>query len=50
LLDRPVREYCSRRVSADAVDDAVADTFLTVWRRIDYVPTDAEVLRLVVWE
>lgn len=33
-----IREYCSRRVPADVVDDAVADTFLTVWRRLDEVP------------
>ena len=31
-------DYCSRRVTLDAVDDAVADTFLTVWRRLDEVP------------
>jgi RNA polymerase sigma-70 factor (ECF subfamily) len=35
---RPIRDFCSRRVPADAVDDAVADTFLTVWRRLDEVP------------
>jgi RNA polymerase sigma-70 factor (ECF subfamily) len=33
-------------VSADAVDDAVADTFLTVWRRIDEVPAGEDAL---VW-
>ena len=40
----PIRDYCRRRVVADAVDDAVADTFLTVWRRIDEVPADEEAL------
>jgi RNA polymerase sigma-70 factor (ECF subfamily) len=38
----PIREYCSRRVAADEVDDAVADTFLTVWRRLDEVPAGEE--------
>ena len=33
-----VYAYCRRRMSVDRVDDAVADTFLTVWRRIDDVP------------
>src|SRR5262245_34823396 len=35
---QPIREFCSRRVAFDTVDDAVADTFLTVWRRLDEVP------------
>jgi RNA polymerase sigma-70 factor, ECF subfamily len=43
---RPIRAYCSRRVAADAVDDAVAETFLTVWRRLDEVPAGEEAL---VW-
>jgi RNA polymerase sigma-70 factor (ECF subfamily) len=34
----PLRAYCNRRVVPDAVDDAVAEAFLTVWRRIDEVP------------
>lgn len=29
---------CRRRTSADTVDDVVADTYLTVWRKIDQVP------------
>ena len=42
---RPIRDFCSRRVPADAVDDAVSDTFLTVWRRLDEVPAgDAALL------
>jgi RNA polymerase sigma-70 factor (ECF subfamily) len=41
-----IRDYCSRRLAVDAVDDAVADTFLTVWRRIDEVPDDG---RALVW-
>jgi RNA polymerase sigma-70 factor (ECF subfamily) len=41
---RPIQDYCSRRVAVDAVDDAVADTFLTVWRRFDEVPAGEEAL------
>ena len=37
---RPVYAYCRRRTLADVVDDVVADTFLTAWRRIDDVPGD----------
>lgn len=33
-----VDAYCRRRVSADRVDDVVAETFLTAWRRIEDVP------------
>jgi RNA polymerase sigma factor (sigma-70 family) len=36
--DGPLRDYCRRRVDADAVDDVVADTFLTAWRCLDQVP------------
>ena len=35
---RQVYAYCRRRVSADVVDDVVADVFLVVWRRIAEVP------------
>ena len=41
---RPVRDYCRRRVGGDLVDDAVAETFLAVWHRIDEVPTGDEAL------
>jgi hypothetical protein len=30
--------YCRRRTAADRAEDAVADTFLTAWRRIDDLP------------
>ena len=33
-----VNAYCRRRVAIDRVDDVVAETFLTAWRRIDDVP------------
>src|SRR5215475_13387892 len=35
---RPVRDFCRRRLASDLVDDAVAETFLTAWRRLDDVP------------
>jgi len=41
---RPVRDYCRRRLGGDLVDDAVAETFLAVWHRIDEVPTGDEAL------
>ena len=34
----PIRAFCNRRALPDAVDDAVAEVFLTMWRRIDEVP------------
>lgn len=42
LYDRhyaAIRDFCRRRVERDAVDDVVAETFLTAWRRIGEVPT-----------
>lgn len=41
---RPIRDFCARRVPPDAVDDAVADTFLTVWRCLAEVPAGEEAL------
>ena len=35
---RPIRAYCRRRLPHDVVDDAVAEVFLTAWRRLDDVP------------
>lgn len=43
---RQIRNYCRRRVRTDLVDDAVAETFLTAWRRIGEVPAGDEAL---VW-
>lgn len=34
--------YCRRRVPAEAVSDLVSEVFLTAWRRIADIPTQAE--------
>ncbi|MEA1902763.1 MAG: sigma-70 family RNA polymerase sigma factor [Actinomycetota bacterium] len=39
-----VYAYCLRRTSREMVDDAVADTFLTAWRKVDDLPAGADVL------
>jgi RNA polymerase sigma factor (sigma-70 family) len=36
-----VRAYALRRISPDAAQDVVAETFLVAWRRLDEVPADA---------
>jgi len=36
-----VLAYVRRRVRSDGVDDVVAETFLTAWRRLDDLPPDA---------
>jgi RNA polymerase sigma factor (sigma-70 family) len=43
---RPIWDFFARRVPRHAVDDAVADTFLTVWRCLDEVPAGEAAL---VW-
>ena len=35
---RSVHAYCRRRLASDAVDDAVAEVFLTAWRRLHEMP------------
>ncbi|MGH8951540.1 MAG: RNA polymerase sigma factor [Acidimicrobiia bacterium] len=35
---RPIQAYCARRTAGSQVADAVAETFLVAWRRIDQVP------------
>ncbi len=47
LYDRYVRSieaYCTRRLAHDRVDDAVAETFLVAWKRIDDVPDNDDAL------
>ena len=34
----PIQAYCARRTASSQVADAVAETFLVAWRRIDQVP------------
>lgn len=38
--------YCRRRLPHDAVDDVLADVFLTAWRRIDQIPSGSELVWL----
>jgi RNA polymerase sigma-70 factor (ECF subfamily) len=37
----PIQRYARRRIAAHAVDDIVSETMLTLWRRLDDVPSDA---------
>lgn len=37
---QPLQSYVARRVAAEAVDDAVADTLLVLWRRLEDVPAE----------
>lgn len=41
---RRVYSYCRRRTSADAAEDAVAETFLTAWSKSDEIPDGDEAL------
>ena len=41
---RKILLYCRRRTNPDLVDDAVADTFLTAWRKINEVPAGPDAL------
>ncbi len=37
-FSKPIQAYCARRTNSSLVPDAVAETFLVAWRRIDQVP------------
>ena len=37
-----LRAYCFRRLPASQADDAVAEVFLVVWRRLDEAPSGSE--------
>ena len=37
----PIQRYARRRVDPDAVDDIVSETLMTLWRRLDEVPSAA---------
>lgn len=41
---RPVYAYCRRRAQTDAVEDAVAETFLIAWKKSDEVPSGDQAL------
>ncbi len=42
-----IRDYCFRRLSPDDANDATAEVFLVVWRKVDTVPTDDTALRFL---
>jgi RNA polymerase sigma-70 factor (ECF subfamily) len=37
----PLQRYVRRRVDRDVVDDIISETMLTLWRRLDDVPSNA---------
>lgn len=41
-LVEPLRRFLARRTDPDTADDALADTLLVLWRRLDDVPAGAE--------
>ena len=41
---RQIYAYCRRRVPADAVDDAVAETFFLAWRKSEEIPPGDQAL------
>jgi RNA polymerase sigma-70 factor (ECF subfamily) len=41
---RHVYAYCRRRLPADVVDDAVAETFVLAWRKSDQIPQGDQAL------
>jgi RNA polymerase sigma-70 factor (ECF subfamily) len=42
LVGEPLRRYTVRRLGPDAADDALAEVFVVLWRRLDNVPPEAE--------
>ena len=42
MYEPAIRAYCLRRLPVSHADDAVAETFLTVWRKRDEVPAGDE--------
>ncbi len=42
LLIEPLRRYLARRTDASTADDALGDTLLVCWRRLDEVPAGEE--------
>lgn len=42
LVGEPLRRYALRRLDPAAADDALAEAFLVLWRRLDDVPSGAE--------
>ena len=42
LVGEPLRRYALRRLDPTAADDALAEAFLVLWRRLDDVPPGAE--------
>lgn len=36
----PLQRYIKRRIDPDLAEDVLADVMLTVWRRLDDIPTD----------
>jgi RNA polymerase sigma-70 factor (ECF subfamily) len=43
-VTEPVRRFLARRADPDTADDALADTLLVLWRRLDDVPDGDEAL------
>ncbi len=40
--ERPLRVYCHRRLPPTLAEDAAAEVFLVMWRRLDEVPEGSE--------
>lgn len=44
LVTEPVRRFLARRTDSETADDALAETLLVCWRRLDDVPVGDEAL------